>query len=124
VLDEIGAAGKPTLMAFNKVDKLESPAAADLFQADHPNAVPISAERGDGLPSLLGQLGALLRPIRAFVELRVPHDKTAVIARLHSQGQVVERSYRGGIARFKARIPPHLMPEFQPFIVANGNGHH
>ena len=120
VLDEIGAAGKPTLMVFNKIDKVEQLALVDMFLANHPQAVAISAERGDGMLPLLAQLGALLRPVREFVELNVPHENTAAIARLHSQAQVLERSYRGRMARFKARIPPHLMPEFQPFIVANG----
>jgi GTPase len=120
VLEEIGAAGKPTLMVFNKVDKLENPDLTDIFLAAHPNSVAISAERGDGLPALLAQLGALLRPVREFVELRVPHENAAAIARLHSQAQVVERKYEGRTARFKARIPPHLLSEFQPFIVANG----
>lgn len=120
VLEEIGAAGKSTLMVFNKIDKLETSATADMFLTGHEQAVAISAERGDGLPELLAQLGAALRPVREFVELRVPHENAAAIARLHSQAQVVERSYAGRAARFKARIPPHLMPEFQPFIVANG----
>ena len=69
-------------------------------------------------------LGELLRPIREFVELRVPHENSAAIARLHSQAQVVERRYSGRTAHFKARIPPHLVPEFQAFIVENGNGKH
>jgi GTP-binding protein HflX len=124
VLEEIGAAGKPTLMVFNKVDKLENRALVDMFLATYPNAVAISAERGDGVPELLSQLGVLLRPVREFVELRVPHENASAIARLHSQAQVVERNYQGRTARFKARIPPHLIPEFQPFIVANGKHRH
>jgi len=40
-----------------------------------------------------------------------------VIARLHEVGQVVERDYSGGTARFKARVPPHLREEFAPFVV-------
>ena len=124
VLEEIGAAGKPTLMVFNKVDKLENPNLVDMFSASYPNAVAISAERGDGIPALLEQLGELLRPIREFVELRVPHENSAAIARLHSQAQVVERRYNGRTAHFKARIPPHLVPEFQAYIVENGNGKH
>ena len=34
--------------------------------------------------------------------------KYEVVARLHEVGQVIERSYGGKLARFKARIPPHL----------------
>jgi hypothetical protein len=33
--------------------------------------------------------------------------------------QVVERSYDGAAARFKARIPPHLHQEFAPYIVGS-----
>jgi len=57
------------------------------------------------------------------VQLDVPHAQSAVIARLHAVGQVVERNYDGPSARFKARIPPHLHREFSSFIVPEANGH-
>ena len=122
VLEEIGASGKPTLMVFNKIDRVENPFLLEQLQAHHANAVAISAQSGEGIPALLAELGSLLRPIREFVDLSVPHENSGAIARLHSLAQVVERDYEGDTARFKARIPPHLLPEFQPFIVSNGNG--
>jgi GTP-binding protein HflX len=118
VLKEIGAEGKPTLMVFNKIDQLNgNQGRLSGFCERHPNGVAISATTGQGIPSLLAQLGSQLRPIREFMELSVPHDRAAVIARLHEVGQVIERNYRGKTARFKARIPPHLREEFAPFVV-------
>ena len=82
-----------------------------------PGAVCISARTGKGIEPLLAELGTQLRPIREFLELRVPQEKAAVIARLHAVGQIVESRYSGKNARFKARIPPHLVAEFAPFVV-------
>ncbi len=123
VLDEIGAAGKPTLMVFNKTDRFGTPDLLNRYLESHPNAVGISAKTGEGIPALLAELGVLLRPVREFVELSVPHEASAVIARLHAVGQVVERDYDGATARFKARIPPHLHQEFAAFIVGEIHGH-
>ncbi|HKS35845.1 MAG TPA: GTPase HflX [Verrucomicrobiae bacterium] len=117
VLDEIGAAGKPTLMVFNKIDRVENGELKGRYLDRFPNAVVVSATTGQGFPALLAELGGQLRPAREFVELQVPHDAPAVIARLHAVGQVIERDYNGAAARFKARIPPHLHAEFAPFIV-------
>ena len=58
-----------------------------------------------------------MRPVREFMELSVPHEASAVIARLHAVGQVVERDYDRDQAWFKVRIPPHLHEEFAPFII-------
>jgi 50S ribosomal subunit-associated GTPase HflX len=79
--------------------------------------VAISATTKEGVSSLLEELGSQLRPIRDFMELAVPHEKSGVIARLHEVAHVIERNYKGKKARFKARIPPHLREEFSPFIV-------
>jgi GTPase len=122
VLDEIGATGKPTLMVFNKIDRVTSKEYLKRLTERFPSSVGISAKTGEGIPELLEALGILLRPVREFVDLSVPHQETAVIARLHSQAQVVERNYEGETARFKARIPPHLRSEFEPFIVGELNG--
>ena len=119
VLEEIGAAGKPTLMVFNKTDRLGNGEAVARFQEQFPNGVAVSATTRRGFPALLAELGSQLRPAREFLELKVPHTEAAVIARLHAVGQVVERDYNGRTARFKARIPPHLQAEFAPFIVRN-----
>ena len=117
VLEEIGASGKPTLMVFNKIDRVENGGLLNRNLERFPNAVAVSAVTGEGLAGLLAELGNQLRPARDFVELEVPHSEPAVIARLHAVGQVVERDYNGESARFKARIPAHLHAEFAPFIV-------
>ena len=117
VLDEIGATGKPTLMVFNKVDRVANGGLVNRNLERFPNTVAVSAATGEGFPALLEELGSQLRPARDLVELKVPHSEPAVIARLHAVGQVLERDYNGESARFKARIPPHLRAEFSPFIV-------
>jgi GTP-binding protein HflX len=118
VLKEIGADDKPVLMIFNKTDLLNgSRETLNRFLEKYPNGVAISAGTGEGIPELLAEIGAQLRPIREFMELAVPHEKSGVIARLHEVGQVVERHYDGDIARFKARIPPQFHREFEPFVV-------
>ena len=137
VLAEIGAGEKSTIMVLNKVDRLNlggtgvSPVtnrqdarstasgigALNRLQEKYPHAVAISAMNGEGVASLLAEIGTQLRPKREFLELRVPHEQAAVIARLHQVGQVISRSYRGPAARFKARIPPQHHDEFAPYIV-------
>jgi GTP-binding protein HflX len=118
VLKEIGAEGKPTLMVFNKVDLLNGKRdGLSAFLERYPHGVTISATTSEGIPELLAELGSQLRPIREFVELAVPHSRAEVIARLHEVAQVIERNYDGDLAKFKARIPPHLHEEFAPFFI-------
>jgi GTP-binding protein HflX len=123
VLKEIGADEKSTLMVFNKMDRLDPEGtgagvgALKRLQEKFPHAVAISAATGEGVPSLLAEISTQLRPKREFLELRIPHEQSAVIARLHKVGQVIERRYNSKTARFKARIPPHHHAEFAAFIV-------
>jgi len=122
VLAEIGAQDKPTLMVFNKIDRLTNGEALDLHRERFANAVAVSAVEGTGTDGLLSELGSLLRPARQFVELRVPHGASDVIARLHAVGQVLECRYGKANASIKARIPPYLESEFAPFLAKNGQG--
>jgi GTPase len=118
VLKEIGAEGKPTLMVFNKTDLLNgSREVLNRFLERYPHGVAISAGSGDGIATLLAELGSQIRPLREFVELAVPHEHAGVIARLHEVAQVIERRYTGKTARFKARIPPQFHREFERFLV-------
>jgi GTP-binding protein HflX len=118
VLEEIGAGGKPTLMAFNKVDRLPDPAFKARFTERFPGSAMVSARTGEGTVALLDEIGTRLRPIREFVELAVPYGDSAVIARLHKVAQVIATNYDGAEkALLRARIPPYLHAEFAAFIV-------
>jgi GTP-binding protein HflX len=122
VLAEIGAGKKPTLMVFNKIDRANATAPRTLLKEQFPHAVEISAVTGEGVSNLLAELGTQLRPTREFLELRVPHEQAAVIARLHQVGQVIERRYNGKTAKFKVRIPPQHHDEFAVYIVRKAQG--
>lgn len=117
VLKELGADTKPTVLVLNKIDKLNGNGVLSRVQERFSNAVAVSAKTGEGISALLDEIAVQLRPARQFVLLAVPHEQAYVIARLHKVGQIVEARYRGKTARFKARIPPHLRAEFEPFIV-------
>lgn len=117
VLNEIGAGDKSTMMVFNKVDQLNGGNALTRLGELYPNSVAISATHGTGLEELLSEISTQIRPERELLELKIPHEQAAVIARLHKVGQVLERRYLAKTAKFKARIPPHHHAEFAAFIV-------
>lgn len=116
VLTEIGAAEHPVLMVFNKVDRFEKPDRVNQFLERFPKSVAVSAKTGLGIEPLLAELGAALKPIRQFVELQVPPEQSAVIARLHAVGEVVECDYDGPKVGLKVRIQPHHRAEFAAYV--------
>ena len=117
VLEEIGAHGQAHLDGSQQSRFTDPRGAAGPLQPALSKRRAFAATTGQGVPALLDELSSALRPVREFVDLAVPHDNSAVIARLHEVGQVIERNYEGECARFKARIPPHLHTEFAHFIV-------
>lgn len=61
VLDRVKAAGKPTILAINKIDLLGKPALLPLLdaygnKAGMPTVIPISAATGDGLDILVDEI--------------------------------------------------------------------
>ncbi len=117
VLEEIHAHEKPCMMVFNKIDQVESPGIIDHYLETHRPAVAISAKTQKGFDSFLAELGRQLRPIRQFLELKVPIEKTQVMSRLYEVGQVEERRFEDNDAYFKVRIPPQCHHEFEPYLV-------
>jgi len=122
VLADIGAQEKPMLMVFNKIDKPGATEMAAMCCQQFPKAVAVSARKKQGFESLFAELGAMLKPIREFVEIRIPHHEQRVMSRLHSVAQVVEQDYSGEEACFRVRLPPYLRHEFEPYLVSFHTG--
>lgn len=94
VLHEIGAAGHPTVLAFNKVDQLTHPEedalrlrAADLF-GPH---VLTSVRELDGLASLKAALRVRVRAERPTVELSIPVSDGKTLAQAYRESEVLDR---------------------------------
>ena len=115
VLKEIEGDNKPTLMVFNKVDRLAGRSENLHWCYEHANAVAVSARTGKGLENLQTELSTMLRPIRQCMHLKIPAIDGATIARVRAVGQVEGERYDDEWAHFQARIPQHNQSEFERY---------
>ncbi len=103
-LDEIGATDQPRLLVINKIDRLADPNELSVWLNRHPEALPISAARGDGLEELAAavrecMLGEL-REVRVGVALR----DSRTISVLEKRTIVLDRQYEGDHIEMRVRI--------------------
>jgi GTP-binding protein HflX len=114
VLDELGAGGKPRLVAYNKADLLESAArAAGSAATPAPiigDAVLVSALTGYGLDTLRARLATLLADLWEEIDVIVPYTASELIARIRERG-TVDIEYRGPDVRVRGRVAPQLAGE-------------
>lgn len=111
VLAELGAADKPRIVAFNKIDLL----APDLRSAAMPageRAVFVSASSGEGIDLLLGRVATLLRDQMVAVDAVVPWSRGELVARAKVAGDVAERFTDAGV-RLSGHLPDAIAAEVQ-----------
>jgi GTP-binding protein HflX len=116
VLEMIGSGSVARLLVFNKVDRLE-PSSRARLAALYPDAVQVSALRGEGLPELLDRIadyfGRMLRPVR----LLVPYAEAGLASRLRGiASDIREESGPDGIL-IEARLPLAEARRFAAYCV-------
>ncbi len=117
VLEELGAADKPGLLVFNKIDRLEHAYLRGRLRRRHPGALFVSAKTGEGLDHLKHRLAQEVALPRELMELLVPHDRYELVALLHRTGSIVsEKSAENGI-RIQARVPRGMKNALGPYAL-------
>ena len=89
ILGELEVAHRPTVLALNKIDRVEHGPALSALTARR-DGVGISATTGQGLPDLLKAIDAAL-PLSGAVTLRIPHTDGAALASCYQHGRVLAR---------------------------------
>jgi GTP-binding protein HflX len=117
VLGELGAAEKPTLLVFNKIDKIEDPAGLANLRRHFPDAQFISIHTGAGMDELIARLGEWVANGGTTRELRLPMDSGALLARLHREARIHEIEYLGNEIRIVATLSRKLVEACGEFIV-------
>lgn len=116
VLEQIGAKDKTIITVYNKIDKLPAGSALAERLALEENAVCISAKAGLNLDRLLELIAENLR-LKAVEEyFLIPYSASAVAAKLHEAGTVLEQEYLAEGTRLKVRLDAQAVQAFEEYI--------
>jgi GTP-binding protein HflX len=107
------------LLVVNKTD-----AAGDLQLARlrHllPEAVFVSARDGAGMDKLRARIAELLPRPEVDVELLVPYAEGSLVARVHSEGEVIAEEHTPEGTRMHVRVGAELASAVLPYALAGG----
>ncbi|MDR2895074.1 MAG: GTPase HflX [Propionibacteriaceae bacterium] len=117
-LAQIGAAGIPELMVFNKIDLVDDLTWATL-RSQFPSSCPISATNGLGLPDLQAAIEEQLPINTVTVDVLLPYDRGDLLDRVHSDGEGVEIEYTGEGVHLSARVGPALAAALNAYTVSD-----
>lgn len=92
ILKEIGAAEKPTLPVFNKIDL--SAERLEGIRKLYPEAAFISALYSQGLKKLLEKIEDFLKREYILTHLLVPYHKSSLLNFVHQKGVIKEKEYK------------------------------
>jgi GTPase len=110
------------LLVVNKID-----AAADLQLARlrHllPDAVFVSARGGEGIDKLRARIAELLPRPEVDVEVLLPYAEGSLVARVHTEGEVLASEHTPEGTRLWARVGPELATAVLPYASRNGASH-
>ena len=106
VLAEIGAQAIPQIVVYNKIDRLQRPAAIERDDAGMPSAVWISAQKLLGLDLLTSAIAQRLSRFARRVRVRLPADSGALRSRLYAAKAVRdEHTAQDGSIELTVELP-------------------
>jgi len=114
LLQELGVADRPTVLALNKVDRLDTDPAPLVARRD---GVAISAAAGTGLDALLAAIERALPPV-GNVTLRIPHADGTALGLCYERGRVLARRDGPGYVELDADLPIGLLRSLARYRVA------
>jgi GTP-binding protein HflX len=117
VLEEIGAGDKPRLLVFNKIDLLSEDERGE-SELDHPEAVLVSAEEGEGLDGLRERIEGAFEETLTEVALLIPYSEGGRLSELHEVAGDLERTDREDGVLVHAKVPAAEMHRFSDLAVA------
>ena len=132
VLEEIGAGGRPMIVAINKADKLlrDLPVVVNINRteewshtgplqhgglAEKLPSVRVSALTGEGIEELLHCISENLVLQFVHLEVLIPYDRGELVARFHQFGTIEEEDYEPGGTRICGHMPENQAGALFPF---------
>ncbi len=116
VLEDIGAGGRPMMLAFNKVDVLSPDIILQLPGA--AAALPmvrVSALKGDGIDDLLCCISENLLLQFVTLDVLIPYNRGELVALFHQYGTIEHESYEESGTHLRGYMPGNHSGPFSSF---------
>ncbi len=114
---DLGVAGRPTIVALNKIDRVPDWADSGITLDGVEDALPISASEGTGLDALLARVDEVLSAELVYITVQVPYARGDLAALFHEQGNVVKTTHEGQGTVLEGYLPRRFLERFRAFWV-------
>jgi GTPase len=122
-LQDLGARDKPTVVALNKIDRMQELADLPRVLADFPHGLPVSAAQQIGLDQLLTRVQEVLQQDMVAVKMRLPYRAAELLALFHQQGHVTWEEHTQDGTNLQGFLPERLLDAFQSYFVTGFPDH-
>jgi len=106
-LEELRAQDKPTILVFNKIDKVEDRSLFGALAKRFPQAVFISAARSINMKALKDKLIALLDAGITEQTVTLHQSDYHIISHIHNWAEIVDKHYDGDAITIRFRMHTH-----------------
>lgn len=117
VLRELGAAGKPTLVVLNKIDKVAERDWLKNLEENFDPAVSISAKEKIHIDRLLEKIQAMLSVMSVEINIHIPIQRMDLVNLAHEEGEVLSVKYYNDRIHLRAVVPSQLAGKFIPINI-------
>jgi len=120
ILEELHAADKPTILVFNKIDKLRDRSIIHEVTTQYKDSVFISAERGINISSLKEKLLQILDSGTVNYTLTIQQLDYRTIAKLYEIADIMTKEYEANSVKITFRINQKNMERLKKLLGKRG----
>jgi GTP-binding protein HflX len=105
------------ITVLNKIDRLPSPLELEAIRQEMPDAVPISALDGTGLPDLMEAIVSQVKSMLQPLEVVIPYSESGLVQECYEYGRVHQVDYEEEGIRVRAELVAHMRNKLAPYSV-------
>ena len=118
LLEELGALDKPSIVLYNKIDRLKDDSFIKArLRALKPNALFISVKTEEGIEELKSKLVELLSTGTVLMHLQLPSGNYDLPAKIYKVGKVIAANYEEDGTYMTVRLPKKYVKAYSKYLV-------
>ncbi|GAA5080761.1 GTPase HflX [Streptomyces sp. SID10815] len=118
VIRDVGATDVPEIVVVNKADAADPLVLQRLLRVEK-HSIAVSARTGRGIAELLALIDDELPRPSVEVEALVPYTHGKLVARAHTEGEVISEEHTAEGTLLKARVHEELAADLAPYTPAS-----